>query len=708
MRRSTPNLRHRFGIALALVAACAAFGATNASAALFMVNTTDDDVVGLCEMATPCSLREAIVAANSNGTVDEDTIGFALAGGATIAPATPLPSVSANVNIDAPYGSDDARVILSGASQGSGDGLHLLGDDVFLRGLVINGFTNVGVLVNGFDASIENVRVGTNAFATAAVPNGSHGIAVIATGNGVGTQNMLELDYSVVSGNGGSGVWFNPNSFAMRPASLRTGNFIGTNADASAAIPNLGSGVLVTATSGSVPSLSIGTLDPEESGNVIAANGADGVTIVDNQPGGVASGVRLFRNRIHSNGGLGLDLADDGVTANDAGDTDSGPNELQNFPVLSSASATARDVSVNGTLSTFAGAQNYRIEVFASPPGICDPSGHGEGVRFLYADNVTTDGAGNATIDFDFEAAIQAGSLITATATNPAGSTSEFSACLAATTLPTTFTVNATDGSLDDACEVDEHCSFRDAVAASNAWPALDTIAFDLGGSPTPAAPHVITVPVPVTVSDPAIIDGSTQPGFAGTPVVALDGEQDNSTGLTITAGDTTVRVSRSSASPAGRSSSSAAPRTTSPRTTSTFIRTAPGSRASPTLRSGLAPKPSRRRTTSCSPTSSRSSSSSRARTPSTTWWQGTRSASCRTARPRSTPAPTPPASSSRTLRTTTSGCQSRAARTSSPASASAQASRSAPAPPTATSSAATSSARTPPAPTRSRTASAS
>jgi len=44
------------------------------------------------------------------------------------------------------------------------------------------------------------------------------------------------------------------------------------------------------------------------------------------------SSVTLTQNQIWSNDGLGLNLNADGVTANDPGDTDVGPNSLLNFP----------------------------------------------------------------------------------------------------------------------------------------------------------------------------------------------------------------------------------------------------------------------------------------------------------------------------------------------------------------------------------------
>src|SRR5207244_3161734 len=72
-------------------------------------------------------------------------------------------------------------------------------------------------------------------------------------------------------------------------------------------------------------------------GNVISGNAENGVFI----GGGTTTGNAIFRNSIYSNGSLGIDLGGNGVTPNDPpGDFDTGPNNLQNFPTLTSAVAS--------------------------------------------------------------------------------------------------------------------------------------------------------------------------------------------------------------------------------------------------------------------------------------------------------------------------------------------------------------------------------
>ena len=160
-------------------------------------------------------------------------------------------------------------------------------------------------------------------------------------------------------------------------------------------------------------------------GNIIAFNGNIGVGV-----GNFASGVpaienSILRNSIFANGQLGIDLAPGtGVTPNDPGDADTGPNMLQNFPVIEKATTK----QVHGRLDSQPGG-TYRIEVFANQS--CDPSGYGEGERFLGAVVVMTDKRGEAKFKLKFPAAVGAGQFLTATATDGAGNTSEFSACAA-------------------------------------------------------------------------------------------------------------------------------------------------------------------------------------------------------------------------------------------------------------------------------------
>src|SRR5262249_58575986 len=103
----------------------------------------------------------------------------------------------------------------------------------------------------------------------------------------------------------------------------------------------------------------------------------------------------------------------------------SGPNLFQDFPVVASAIAAATTTAITGTLS---GAPNssYTVELFSN--STADPSGYGQGQTFVTATSVTTDGSGLASFSVTVPTSLPIGQSITATATDPAGNTSEFSA----------------------------------------------------------------------------------------------------------------------------------------------------------------------------------------------------------------------------------------------------------------------------------------
>lgn len=87
----------------------------------------------------------------------------------------------------------------------------------------------------------------------------------------------------------------------------------------------------------------------EITSNTIYTNGGAGISIV----GGTAN--LISQNSIYANGtdgdALGIDLNDDGVTLNDNADADSGPNGLENFPVVSGAYVAGTNLIVTGWAS---------------------------------------------------------------------------------------------------------------------------------------------------------------------------------------------------------------------------------------------------------------------------------------------------------------------------------------------------------------------
>jgi hypothetical protein len=157
------------------------------------------------------------------------------------------------------------------------------------------------------------------------------------------------------------------------------GDLIGTDITGKGPLGNSYIGVRIT---DGVANNLVGGEGPGDE-NTTAFNADAGITL--NPAAG--SGYSLLANSIFSNGGLGIDLNEDGVTLNDPGDTDSGPNGLQNFPVLNSLSQGRAGLAVSGSLNSLPNAA-YRIEFFSV--ATCDASGYGEGDQFLGSIDVRT------------------------------------------------------------------------------------------------------------------------------------------------------------------------------------------------------------------------------------------------------------------------------------------------------------------------------
>jgi hypothetical protein len=160
-------------------------------------------------------------------------------------------------------------------------------------------------------------------------------------------------------------------------------------------------------------------------GNTVASNTGSGLEIWN------GGRVAILSNAIAANTGLGIDLGGDGVTLNDLGDesnppdTDLGPNGLQNFPVILSATSDATGTTVDGYLLSSPDTV-FTVDFYANTEA--DPSGYGEGETPIGSTTVTTDADGLGVFLVTFPVAAQRAALTTATATGPEGNTSEFSA----------------------------------------------------------------------------------------------------------------------------------------------------------------------------------------------------------------------------------------------------------------------------------------
>jgi hypothetical protein len=306
----------------------------------------------------------------------------------------------------------------------NGTGISIMGSNNLIGGLVsternvISGNSGFGiVLANGVTPGITGNTflgnyIGTNAAGTGRLGNGANGIMVLADASYTTIGGTVSGAGNVISANGTTGIDVAGSHTLIR------GNFIGTRADGSGSLGNAQEGIYVSGYStGNVIGGASGTTK-----NRIAHNGFSGI-VIDTLGNGRTT---IRHNLIYANGGLGIDLDNDGVTPNDALDGDSGPNWLQNYPVIPSA------ISATGVIIARLSSQansTYTIEFFSSPAGTCDASTHGEARNYLGSTTGTTDPTGYVRVVYHSPLAFAVGSVITATATDGTGRTSEFSKC---------------------------------------------------------------------------------------------------------------------------------------------------------------------------------------------------------------------------------------------------------------------------------------
>jgi parallel beta-helix repeat protein len=284
----------------------------------------------------------------------------------------------------------------------------------------VSGNRTVGIAVShqygdpSFGHVIAGNVIGLTAEGSVALPNGLGGIFVQGHDITIGGDNPGEGN--VISGNDGNGIVVD----GVESQNVRVqGNYIGVDATGTVAIGNQGDGVRISdGASNNLVGLQIGGSPNPMEGNVIQFNSGPGISVV----GSTSVGNALRGNSIVSNGGLGIDLGDDGVTA-DASGARSGPNRLQNYPLLLSASIPA--VGSLRVTGVFPETQNgtYILDFYASTSP--DPTGFGEGQRFLGSVDITTR-SGKTPFDTTLFVSIRPGQWVTATATDEQGDTSEF------------------------------------------------------------------------------------------------------------------------------------------------------------------------------------------------------------------------------------------------------------------------------------------
>jgi hypothetical protein len=465
------------------------------------------------------SLRQAILDAEANP--DADLVQFAIPGTGphVIALTSPLPTLTQPITIDGYTQPGSSVNTLGAAALGSNAILRVEIDGTLagntplviqqisgssavatIRGISIYagaGHDAVRVLLTSGKAVLEGNFLGLNA-AGAPAGNTVAGVRVLGNLNTIGGSNAATRN---VIGNCTYGVLITGTQNTV------ANNLIGQNA-ALLPRPN-GTGVWIT---GVASRNFIGS--DTGAGNLIASNNGAGVAVVADGPIPPA-GNDIVGNSMHSNGGPGIDLGNDGVTANDDDDSDAGPNELANAPTVTAVDRTFGfpGSRIFCTIQTRPSLTVLLDFYLSDAP---DPSGFGEGKTWLGGKNLIVNNQGFASTTFDASTFLPVGGYVTATATLLNSSaqvlgTSEFSNVFQIDRGPLVVTNVADVGA----------GSLRQAMLDANANVGPDRIHFNIPGS----GPHVIQPLSPLpTVQQMLTIDGTTQPGTGTTPRIVLDG----------------------------------------------------------------------------------------------------------------------------------------------------------------------------------------
>ncbi len=357
--------------------------------------------------------------------------------------------VGTNVNGKADLGNTDHGIFIGDSANNTIGGL-VAGAGNVISG---NGQSGIGIFSSLATGNfIQGNLIGTDATGLVAMKNAVAGIEIVNAGlNLIGGTAFGARN--VISGNALAGVKI---AGVTATQNVVQGNYIGVNAAGTGNLSNGTRGIEIIEGRNNTVGGSTGN-----AGNVIAFNTDEGIYI------DTGDGNRIQRNSIYSNGRLGIDLfsvVDDvnGITPNDVLDLDTGSNQLQNTPVITSVlvtevpffngnvqTAVRRILEIKGRLTSKVG-ETAHVELFANDAA--DPSGAGEGQRFLgfiETADLNLDGTENFTFTaeelFPISSVgqIDSNDLFTGNATAiQSGNTSEFSAAVAAIANAPLVTIN--------------------------------------------------------------------------------------------------------------------------------------------------------------------------------------------------------------------------------------------------------------------------
>jgi len=470
-------------LVLALVMALVVTPSERTQAANFTVdNLTDNGALTACTgAANDCSLRGALTVANANGVTDTITFLSGLSGTIPITATLPVSEAGFRTVIDAPGGGSTAPSIVIDCGGGAYPAFTVTSPNNTIRDLsIVNCFLH-GILIDteaadgnlvagnwiGLDPSgtvVANIGVGvsmnngadgnTIGGSTAAdrnvISGNSAGGILITNGAGVSDNNIVRGNYigvdptgMIAKPNGGTGIWItagtgtivggttagqgnvishnNGDGISTSSPAVIQGNLIGVAADGITPMANGLDGVYVFGGATDVTIGDTGTSGATMPGrNVIAHNGWSGVA-----PEGLGTQrVRVLRNSIFQNGRQGIDLAEDNLVTQcpppNGGAPGDGSNLNRDCPAVLSVTYTSGTFLVAGSVNVAEFLTGSRVDVYEV---VADAYGSGEGKTWLATFNVVNDGV---TASWGGNVCVNGPTQITAVATDVNGNSSEF------------------------------------------------------------------------------------------------------------------------------------------------------------------------------------------------------------------------------------------------------------------------------------------
>ncbi|MEM1334975.1 MAG: hypothetical protein AAGG08_16115, partial [Actinomycetota bacterium] len=358
--------------------------------ALAAIDDSDDDGFGI--FADGTEIRgfavtnvsdDAIYTGNSNVTIAGNWVGLSLDG-----------TLAATGNTDIFLFGSATNVTIGGAGANDGNRIAAAGTG---QGLFVSDTTSTRVEGNVFGLLPDGI--------TSSGPPG-----VLLTNWGTADGTVVHDNVFAYSGSGVSAIdHYSTGSLTITANAVGLDEFGGAGSIGDHGVFSFGDGQVI-----------VGGVGPGDGNTFRNLQGAGVTTTLTPRT------VSVLGNSIVGSGELAIDLDDNGVTANDAGDADTGPNDLLNFPEITAFNATTIDFDLDVPSG------DYLVEAFRNPSGN-DPSGFGEAEVSLGTQQIAHTGSGVESFTEAFTGVTAGVDLVLAITecTNPGcttfGATSELS-----------------------------------------------------------------------------------------------------------------------------------------------------------------------------------------------------------------------------------------------------------------------------------------